>query len=94
MKTPKHAVLDQVRALLQNRHPGEHHQIGGRHAQRHGYLGPAGPHFDPLRDDGRPNQEHAEQKEDGGVQQAVLAQRLGQRTSQAKRGVNRRHDRQ
>ena len=90
----QHAVLDQVRALLQDRHPREHHQVGGRHAQRHGYLRPAGPHPDPLRNDGRPHQEHAEQKENGGVQQAVLAQRLGHRPSQAKRGVNRRHDRQ
>ncbi len=84
-----HAVLDEVGALLEA-HAHDHHEVPGRDSERDGDLRAARPRPQPLGDDGRPDEEHAEGE--GGRQQSRPAQRVRQLTGEAKRRVDRRHD--
>ena len=74
----QHAVLDEVRALLQRRQPQEHQQVDGCDAQRDGDLRSARSRPEPLRNDGCPTRIMARRKpktvaEDGkDLQQTAL----------------------
>ena len=59
MKTATTPVLEKV-AALRDPHPSEHHEVDGRNAHRDADLGSAGPCLQPLRQDGRPDQEEGD----------------------------------